>query len=424
MLASKTAGITVFFVLALSLRADAQVRQWKDATGKFEVKASAVKYDGMNVYLATQDDRLLTVPVKRLSAGDQEFLKKNRVLQTLHLMSLFRYRDAYERIAKPKTAQEKAIYATLVGANLTQYMVPEFDKPKAREIAQEILNELANSENSIDCYLIANLKFRIRESDQSFEKVDVDLIQKSSEAKVPYAINRLAVCYLDGIGVEQNEERAFQLFQSLVEKYSSPIGIYNVGVCYYQGKGASENTAKGKANFKKAAEQGMVLGISAMARSLFEEIKEIKIPANLADLQQRSRRDRIAAREYAKVVSSLKKRKRLLESAEDWSQKLIDSKCSDGHFYMGLCLLQKALEPVSNQKKQARVATAYRLFEQAASKNHIQSILMLLKKALAENQANEIDELSKRLGEIALDELDEKLVAAVKATLEEAKRKL
>lgn len=50
-------------------------RLWKDATGKFEVRATLVEQTASSVRLHTVDGREITVPIERLSQSDQDYLK-------------------------------------------------------------------------------------------------------------------------------------------------------------------------------------------------------------------------------------------------------------------------------------------------------------------------------------------------------------
>ncbi|TWT71759.1 hypothetical protein Pan14r_40750 [Crateriforma conspicua] len=77
----RTAGHCVCLILMcfLSLchsvvRAD-ELHVWRDSTGKFSVTATLVSSDGESVQLRTEAGRETRVPIKRLSAADQRYLK-------------------------------------------------------------------------------------------------------------------------------------------------------------------------------------------------------------------------------------------------------------------------------------------------------------------------------------------------------------
>lgn len=51
------------------------LRQWSDATGKFNVQASLIAVRGQDVFLETADGKTMKIPLSRLSQADQDFLK-------------------------------------------------------------------------------------------------------------------------------------------------------------------------------------------------------------------------------------------------------------------------------------------------------------------------------------------------------------
>src|SRR5262245_55424648 len=50
-------------------------RLWKDASGKFQVRASLVEQSAANVKLRTDDGREINVPLERLSQADKDYLQ-------------------------------------------------------------------------------------------------------------------------------------------------------------------------------------------------------------------------------------------------------------------------------------------------------------------------------------------------------------
>jgi len=55
--------------------ASAEVRTWKDKTGKFSIRAELVESDGTKVTLKKTDGKVIKVPVDRLSDEDRQFLE-------------------------------------------------------------------------------------------------------------------------------------------------------------------------------------------------------------------------------------------------------------------------------------------------------------------------------------------------------------
>jgi hypothetical protein len=64
-----------FILLSTASAASAEPRTWSDDSGKFSITADLVVIQQGNVVLRTDDGRQLTVPVKKLSAADREFVE-------------------------------------------------------------------------------------------------------------------------------------------------------------------------------------------------------------------------------------------------------------------------------------------------------------------------------------------------------------
>ncbi|RHZ48428.1 hypothetical protein Glove_551g20 [Diversispora epigaea] len=71
----------------------------------------------------------------------------------------------------------------------------------------------------------------------------------------------LAYLYLDGLGVDKDRKKAFQIYYSLAVK-GSLIALNLVAHCYGYGHGVEKNAEKAFKLFKKSAEKGMLLAQS------------------------------------------------------------------------------------------------------------------------------------------------------------------
>lgn len=78
------------------------------------------------------------------------------------------------------------------------------------------------------------------------------------------AIDGLGVCYLSGIGVEQNDEKAAELFQKAKEK-NVIKGFFNLGQCYYFGCGVKKNVKKAIQLLQHAADAGLPDAVDLLA---------------------------------------------------------------------------------------------------------------------------------------------------------------
>jgi hypothetical protein len=71
-------------VLATLIRLPAaEGRVWKDATGQYSIEADLIAFDEKTVILQRSDKQLGALPIEKLSAGDQEFLKSKEAQETM-----------------------------------------------------------------------------------------------------------------------------------------------------------------------------------------------------------------------------------------------------------------------------------------------------------------------------------------------------
>jgi len=69
------AVISFVCVALLVVSASAEVRTWRDKTGKFSIRAELVESGGTAVKLKREDGKVINVPVDRLSDEDRKFLE-------------------------------------------------------------------------------------------------------------------------------------------------------------------------------------------------------------------------------------------------------------------------------------------------------------------------------------------------------------
>lgn len=89
-------------------------------------------------------------------------------------------------------------------------------------------------------------------------------MQRAVELSSPEGINGLGVCYLYGCGVEQNLEKALDLFRQASEKGVSN-SFYHLGQCYYYGWGVRKNFKEAMRLTHEAAGKGVPLAVNFLA---------------------------------------------------------------------------------------------------------------------------------------------------------------
>ena len=71
------AGFEIMLVLAVApALAAGEIRTWRDESGKFEVRAELLDFDGEKVRLAKEDGKEITVPLSRLCAADRAHVRR------------------------------------------------------------------------------------------------------------------------------------------------------------------------------------------------------------------------------------------------------------------------------------------------------------------------------------------------------------
>jgi len=72
----KTCLLGVSLLLALACIAEAEVRNWTDATGKYSTRAEMVEFKEGRVHLRKTDGTVITVPLEKLGAADQQYVRQ------------------------------------------------------------------------------------------------------------------------------------------------------------------------------------------------------------------------------------------------------------------------------------------------------------------------------------------------------------
>lgn len=130
----------------------------------------------------------------------------------------------------------------------------EKDKEFALKLQQKSINalkEMCKAEDVTALYFLGfNLIYGI--GTDVNEEEGIRLIEVGSYKGDASCTIQLAECYLNGWGVSKNEEKAFQMLNS-VQKLNKK-GNYFLGRCYYHGKGTETDYGKAVEYFKKAAE--------------------------------------------------------------------------------------------------------------------------------------------------------------------------
>ena len=89
---------------------------------------------------------------------------------------------------------------------------------------------------------------------------DIEQLRKWVERKKPWAMEYLASRYKLGCGVEQSDERAFELYKLAAEHhYGNMNAQFNLGIMYASGAGVVQDSKLALKWYTLAAEQGLVV---------------------------------------------------------------------------------------------------------------------------------------------------------------------
>jgi tetratricopeptide (TPR) repeat protein len=94
------------------------------------------------------------------------------------------------------------------------------------------------------------------------------------------AMNSLAISYKNGQGVEQNMEKAIQLYESAV-KLNNSDAMNNLAICYKKGRGIEKNYQIAFDLFRQATKKAIVMQCIDvfslfLMRLVFKEILKIQ----------------------------------------------------------------------------------------------------------------------------------------------------
>ncbi|RHZ72870.1 hypothetical protein Glove_236g18 [Diversispora epigaea] len=83
------------------------------------------------------------------------------------------------------------------------------------------------------------------------------ICSKVADERYNIALNSIAYCYDEGLGVEKNEEKAFELYLKSAEK-GNAVALYNASECYFDGTGITKDEVKGFQLHLKSAHIGKI----------------------------------------------------------------------------------------------------------------------------------------------------------------------
>lgn len=126
---------------------------------------------------------------------------------------------------------------------------------KDTQKAQTWFEKAAKQGNGVAQYNLAQMYHKEGKKDvHAYEKAKY-WYEKSIEAGIKESYNNLGMLYLQGNGVEKNEQKAFLLFQKGAE-HGDALAKVNVAILYAWGENITHDKLKAYENLKKALSEG------------------------------------------------------------------------------------------------------------------------------------------------------------------------
>ncbi len=128
------------------------------------------------------------------------------------------------------------------------------------------IHELRDSmvAGNLNCQVDLALHYLKGDSVEQNEEEAIRLIRDAADRGNRYGQFWLGMCYESGSGVEQNEQEALRWFQQSADK-GNPMAECLMGQAYYSGEGVEQDTEKAVDYFKRSANSGYSLGQMMLA---------------------------------------------------------------------------------------------------------------------------------------------------------------
>ena len=128
----------------------------------------------------------------------------------------------------------------------------------------KIATELEKSKGKSDDFAYAYCRFVVRQSnDVKPAQIAKILSSKSDDVRFKTMLGKF---YLDGYGVEKDDDKAFQIFsEAASEGYA--VADYMLGLCYENGNGVKKNVKQAVELYEKAAKLGLSEALKKLGES-------------------------------------------------------------------------------------------------------------------------------------------------------------
>ena len=214
-----------------------------------------------------------------LSVGlSGEAPQDKRVMAACRYLLKQQYGKAEELLRNPKTAQEKGLYALLIGKDSAGHRslgITTFDIDRANKLAKECLSHLQKEakENPLSARILGSLYYNGTGVKKDIRKAFQYYLQ-AAEANEPMAMNNVGYSYLNGIVVDKNTQKGIW-WTERAAACGNTVAMCTLASLYKKGDVVEENSRKAQSFYVRAANAGNSLAMYVLAIDALTEAEEL-----------------------------------------------------------------------------------------------------------------------------------------------------
>jgi len=243
-------------------------------------------------------------------------LQEDRVGTACKYLLNAQYSKAEELLRNPSTAQEKGLYATLIGKDSVYKRVfgfTAFDVNEANVLAKEVLPHLQKGvkEDALSARILGSFFYTGIGVEKDFAKAFQYYLQ-AAEANEPMAMNNVGVFYLNGIGVDKDKKKGVDWIRRAAAR-GNTIAMCTLADLLQDGVIVRKNKKRSEVLYAKTAMLGNAHGmfITSLTLQMQAEVLKGEVP----EVDGRTRRDRILRAKIKKIRALESRAKKLREEA-------------------------------------------------------------------------------------------------------------
>lgn len=220
-------------------------------------------------------------------------VQDNKVHKACRYLLKEQYTKAKKLLHDPQTAQEKGLYALLLGKDSVRersFGLKAFDINKAHILAKEVLAHLQKDaeENALSARILGSLYYNGIGVEKNNEKAFRYYLQ-AAEKDEPMAMNNVGVFYFNGIAIKKDKVKAVKWFRRAA-KHGNTIAMNTMAALYMQGNTVNKDQTAAKSFYKKAAKLGNSVAMYFNGTGIIDRLVELENREQKSKLKRRKRK--------------------------------------------------------------------------------------------------------------------------------------